>query len=78
MTVKQIKRDKCKACLLRRKPGCPVMDSCHMDVIRLDEEGFPAIVYESDCDSCFLCELDCPNGAVEVSAEVSLPFLERY
>ena len=78
MTVKRIEKNKCEACLLRKEKACPVMESCHMDVIRLDEEGFPLVVYGSDCDSCFLCELDCANGAVEVSAEVSLPFLERY
>jgi len=78
MTIKRIRREKCEVCTIRKKMGCPVMESCHMDVIRLDEKGFPSIAYGNDCDSCFLCELDCPNGAVEVSAEVSLPFLERY
>ncbi len=78
MTVRNIVRDTCKSCKLRITAGCPVMDSCHMDVIRLDAEGCPQIVYPDDCDSCFLCELDCPNRAVTVSAEVSLPFLERH
>jgi NAD-dependent dihydropyrimidine dehydrogenase PreA subunit len=78
MTVRNFAKDTCESCGLRINDGCPVMDSCHMDVIRLDGEGFPSIAYSNDCDSCFLCELDCPNGAVTVSAEVSLPFLERY
>jgi NAD-dependent dihydropyrimidine dehydrogenase PreA subunit len=77
MTIKKVAKDKCKSCSIRVDKGCPVVDSCHMDAIRLDEKGLPYIAYPKDCDSCFLCEIDCPNGAVTVSAEVSLPFLER-
>ena len=77
MTIKKVAKDTCKSCSIRVNTGCPVADSCHMDAIRLDEEGFPCIAYPRDCDSCFLCEIDCPNGAVSVSAEASLPFLER-
>ena len=78
MTIKRIAKDKCESCTLRVSAGCPVMESCHTDAIRLDEEGFPYIAYPGDCDSCFLCHLDCPNEAVEVSAEITLPFLTRY
>ncbi len=77
MTIKSVAKEKCESCSTRASAGCPVADSCHMDAIRLDENGLPCIAYPKDCDSCFLCELDCPHGAVAVSAEVPLPFLER-
>jgi len=78
MTIERIAKDICEACGLRTGVGCPIMESCSVDVIRLDERGFPYIAYPDDCDSCFLCHLDCPNGAVKVSAEIPLPFLARY
>jgi NAD-dependent dihydropyrimidine dehydrogenase PreA subunit len=77
MTIKGINKEKCKSCKLRIS-GCPVMDSCHMDVIRLEREGYPSIAYASDCDSCFACEMECPLAAVEVSALVPLTLLYRY
>jgi NAD-dependent dihydropyrimidine dehydrogenase PreA subunit len=78
MTIKSIARHKCEPCSFRVNAGCPIMESCHTDVIRLDKKGFPYITYPDDCDSCFLCELNCPHKAVVVSAEVPLLFLERY
>ena len=75
MTIKAITREKCESCSLRAGVGCPVMESCHTDAIRLDEGGFPFIAYPGDCDCCFFCQLDCPYGAVTVSAQMALPFL---
>ena len=74
MTIKKIARDICKSC----SKGCPIMESCPTDVIRLDNEGLPYIAYADDCMSCFLCRIDCPDGAVEVGALVPLPFLPAY
>ncbi|MBI2832087.1 MAG: [Fe-S]-binding protein [Chloroflexi bacterium] len=65
----------CRNCSLRLASSCPVMESCPTDVIRLNEAGMPYVAYPDDCMSCFLCQMDCPNGAVEVSAEIPLPFL---
>ena len=78
MTIKKIDRGVCESCSLRTSVGCPVTESCHTDAIRLDEGGFPYIAYPDDCDCCFLCQLDCPNGAVEVSAQAPFPFLAKY
>ena len=50
--------------------GCGrCVDHCPMDVLRMDEEtGKPYIAYGRDCQSCFLCEHDCPvKGAVSVT-----------
>lgn len=78
MTIKSLSREICETCRLRTGIGCPIMESCSVDVIRLEKGGFPRIAYPKDCDSCFLCQLDCPHGAVKVSAEVPMPFLAKY
>jgi NAD-dependent dihydropyrimidine dehydrogenase PreA subunit len=54
-----------------RCTGCEVcVDHCPMDVIRMDEQtGKAFIKYLRDCQSCFLCELDCPAGAIYVTPE---------
>ena len=51
--------------------GCgECIDSCPMDVIRMDEEAGKAIIkYLRDCQSCFACELDCPSGAIYVTPD---------
>ena len=43
--------------------------------VRRQYKGFPYIAYPDACDSCFLCCVDCPREAVEVSAEIKLPFI---
>ena len=72
MTIKSINHLLCETCRIRLAEGCPVIESCSVDVIRADNEGKPLIVYPMDCHACFLCRDDCPNGAVDVSAEIRL------
>jgi NAD-dependent dihydropyrimidine dehydrogenase PreA subunit len=44
--------------------GCGTcVDICPMDVIRSDA-GIVHIAYPIDCMTCFLCESECPVGAV--------------
>jgi NAD-dependent dihydropyrimidine dehydrogenase PreA subunit len=44
-----------------------------MDVIRLEKGIKKAMIqYLRDCQSCFLCELECPKKAIRVT-----PFRER-
>ncbi len=51
--------------------GCGIcLDSCHTDVIRMNDAGKAVVSYPSDCDTCFLCEQDCPRRAITVSAEI--------
>ncbi len=49
--------------------GCGIcVDRCPMDVLRLDQKTRkPFIKYLRDCQSCFLCEMDCPVGAIYVT-----------
>jgi Fe-S-cluster-containing dehydrogenase component len=77
VTIKKISQEKCEHCSLRASSGCPVMESCHTDAIRLDEKGIPYIAYSDDCDCCFMCSIDCPLEAVVVSAKINFPFLTK-
>lgn len=71
--IRSIDRAKCETCGLRLKDTCPIMESCFQDVIRLDHERTPHIAYPADCCGChnyyFACQIDCPLGAVVVSAK---------
>ncbi len=62
----------CQECPLRAAEGCPCIESCPVDVLRPEEDGRPRVAYPSDCFSCFWCQLDCPRGAFEISAEREL------
>jgi len=54
--------------------GCKIcFDICPMDVFRMDEDrGKAFIKYQRECQSCFLCEVECPKGAIYVT-----PYRER-
>lgn len=54
--------------------GCGIcVERCPMDVLRMDEETNKAFIkYIRDCQSCFLCEIECPEKAIEV-----MPLFER-
>lgn len=46
---------------------------CPMDIFRFDKEIEKALItYLRDCQSCFICARECPQGAIDV-----MPFFER-
>lgn len=49
--------------------GCRIcFEICPMDVLRWDERSNkPLVRYLRDCQNCFLCERDCPTGAMYVT-----------
>ena len=51
--------------------GCEIcVEECPMDVLRMDEKiKKPFIKYLRDCQSCFLCEIDCPVEAIYVTPD---------
>ena len=66
MGIRKIDSELCTGCGL-------CVDICPMDVIRMDDKSKrPVIKYLTDCQSCFLCERDCPEEAIYVT-----PFRER-
>ncbi len=51
--------------------GCRVCSEiCPMDVIHFDETRNKAVIrYVRDCQSCFLCDVECPEDAITVVAQ---------
>jgi NAD-dependent dihydropyrimidine dehydrogenase PreA subunit len=70
MSIEQIDSDLCNGCVI-------CIDSCPMDVIRMDEISKKAVIkYPEDCMVCFQCEINCPENAIYVSPEKKvLPLL---
>jgi len=60
--------------------GCGIcVNSCSMDVIRMDDEGKKAIIrYPEDCMLCELCALDCPEDAIHISPDKSSPLIVSW
>jgi len=61
MSIETINEELCKGCGI-------CVDSCCMDVIRMNEENNKAVIkYPDECMCCYYCELDCPENAIYVS-----------
>lgn len=60
--------------------GCGIcINTCTMDVIRIDDESKKAVVkYPEDCMCCNYCEWDCPVGAIYVSPEKYAPLMVSW
>ena len=69
MYIERIDPDLCNGCGI-------CVDTCPVDVIRMDEKGKKAIIkYPEDCMLCDWCELDCPENAIYVSPVKSAPLI---
>ena len=60
--------------------GCGIcINSCPVDVIRMDEAGKKAVIkYPEDCMCCGFCEYDCPKDAIYVSPEKCTPLMVSW
>jgi len=72
MSIEQIDLELCNGCGI-------CVNSCPMDVIRMDEEGKKAIIkYPEDCMLCGWCEEDCPENAISISPEKTSPLIVSW
>jgi NAD-dependent dihydropyrimidine dehydrogenase PreA subunit len=72
MAIESIDQELCIGC-----GDC--VDSCPMDVIRMDAHGRKAVVrYGEDCQNCEQCVLDCPVSAITVSPYKTTSFLASW
>ena len=72
MSIEKIDHDLCTGCGI-------CVNSCPMDVIRMDEEENKAIIkYQEDCMLCEFCVLDCPVDAIYVSPEKHSPLIVSW
>lgn len=51
--------------------GCGnCLQSCPTDVFALQTNGIAYVRYPQDCHVCFLCQDDCPVGAIKVDYKI--------
>lgn len=63
MSIKCIDTDRCTGCGI-------CVESCPMDVLRMDDERRKAIIrYRDDCMFCRWCMIDCPTEAISADYE---------
>jgi len=62
LAVISINTQWCKRCAI-------CIDMCPKDVLAPDEKGYPEVVNEVACSQCKLCELYCPDLAIELLEE---------
>ena len=53
--------------------------TCPCDVIRMDPDtGKAAIAYPEDCQICHLCRMYCPEGAITINPDKSIPVVVSW
>lgn len=57
--ISSVNQEKCKGCGI-------CVNSCPVDILRMNQEGKAYIAYTDDCMTCYLCERVCPVDAINV------------
>ncbi len=69
MAIEKIDHELCTGC------GTCV-NSCPMDVIRMDEESQKAVIqYPEECMLCEFCATDCPTNAIYLTPGKDAPLI---
>ena len=72
MSIEKIDPDLCIGCGI-------CVNSCSVDVIRMDEESQKAVIrYPQDCMLCEFCVLDCPEEAITVTPDKEAPLIVSW
>jgi len=72
MSIEKIDQELCNGCGI-------CVNSCPMDVIRMDEEIKKAIIrYPEDCMLCEWCLIDCPQDAISISPVKTAPLIVSW
>ena len=58
--IELILEDRCAAC-----NKC--VEVCPTNVLEIVPDGIPRIAHQGDCETCFMCELYCPEDALYVA-----------
>ena len=60
--------------------GCGIcVNSCPMDVIRMDKESNKAVIqYLEDCMLCEFCSADCPENAINITPTKESPLISSW
>ncbi len=57
--ISSVDQEKCRGCGI-------CVNSCPVDILRMNQKGKAYIAYTDDCMTCYLCERVCPAGAIYV------------
>ena len=72
MSIEKIDHDLCTGCGI-------CVDSCSVDVIRMDEETQKAVIqYPEDCMLCGWCIMDCPEEAITLTPDKKAPLIVSW
>ncbi len=62
--IELINQDRCTSCNI-------CVEVCPTNVFARDDTGPPVIARQSDCQTCYMCELYCPEDALFVAPSAS-------
>ena len=72
MSIERIDKDLCTGCGI-------CVQSCPMDVLRLDEEQNLALIrYPEDCMLCGWCTIECPEDAITLTPDKKAPLIVSW